>query len=117
MWNLALDETHGPHLGGCGDCRGVVTIDSRTGEITRNPEYYAFGHLSRFVRPGARRIESTSPAAGVLTVAFEDRGSLILLAFNDGTAPADVAVAEAGRHFRTRLAPHAAATFRWSVRR
>ena len=27
MWNLALDENHGPHLGGCKDCRGVVTID------------------------------------------------------------------------------------------
>ena len=23
LWNLALDEKHGPHAGGCGNCRGV----------------------------------------------------------------------------------------------
>ncbi|HTN41160.1 MAG TPA: glycosyl hydrolase, partial [Asticcacaulis sp.] len=27
MWNLALDENFGPHKGGCGDCRGIVTIN------------------------------------------------------------------------------------------
>ncbi|QAY79901.1 glycosyl hydrolase [Sphingosinicella sp. BN140058] len=117
MWNLALDEKHGPHLGGCGDCRGVVTIDSGTGEVTRNPEYYALGHLSRFVRPGARRIESTSPVGEVLTVAFADGGAHVLLAFNAGSQATEVGVAEGGRHFRTRLAPHAAATFRWPARK
>jgi hypothetical protein len=60
LWNLALDENYGPHKGGCGDCRGVVTIDSKTGAVTRNVEYYALAHASRFVRPGARRIASTS---------------------------------------------------------
>src|SRR5262249_31534900 len=65
LWNLALDERHGPHLGGCGDCRGVVTIDSGSGRITRNAEYYALGHLSRFVRSGATRIGAQSSAAAV----------------------------------------------------
>jgi glucosylceramidase len=46
MWNLALDEHHGPHLGGCDNCRGVVTINSKTGAVTRNVEYYAFAHAS-----------------------------------------------------------------------
>ena len=31
LWNLALDPQHGPHLGGCADCRGVLTIDPLTG--------------------------------------------------------------------------------------
>ncbi|MDH4288847.1 MAG: glycosyl hydrolase, partial [Aquincola sp.] len=62
LWNLALDERHGPHLGGCKDCRGVVTIDSATGAITRNLEYYALAHASRFVRPGAERIDSSAGA-------------------------------------------------------
>src|SRR5690606_5668374 len=70
LWNLALDEKFGPHLGGCGDCRGVVTIDSASGAVTRNPEYYALGHLSRFVRKGAHRIASSGGAAGVESVAF-----------------------------------------------
>ena len=55
LWNLALDPAHGPHTGGCADCRGVVTIDPATGAITRNVEYYVLGHASRFVLPGAYR--------------------------------------------------------------
>src|SRR5213082_2475229 len=42
LWNLALDEQHGPHTGGCGNCRGVVTIKS-DGTVERNEEYYEIG--------------------------------------------------------------------------
>lgn len=56
LWNLALDPDHGPHHGGCGNCRGVVTIDPATGAITRNVEYYVLGHASRFMLPGAYRV-------------------------------------------------------------
>jgi glucosylceramidase len=114
MWNLALDETFGPHLGGCGNCRGVVTIDSRTGAVTRNPEYYAFGHASRFVSVGAWRIASDSRAGGIETVAFlNPDGSRVLLAFNAGKETETLTVASEGRHFAYQLAPYAAATFRW----
>ena len=44
-WRSIL--AHGPHIGGCGDCRGVVTIDPATGAIARNVEYYVLGHASR----------------------------------------------------------------------
>lgn len=113
LWNLALDEKHGPRLGGCSNCRGVVTIDSRTGEVTRNAEYYALAHLSRFVSPGAWRIASTSPVGQVLTVAFQDDKARVLLAFNEGAAAAEIAVASGDRHFRYTLPAKAAATFRW----
>ena len=63
FWNLALDETGGPHAGGCGNCRGVVTIDSRTGMVSRTDDYYALAHASRFVRPGASRIASSADAS------------------------------------------------------
>lgn len=117
LWNLALDENHEPHLGGCGNCRGIVTIDSRTGAVTRSPEYYALGHVSRFVRPGARRVASTSPVAGVESAAFvTDDGSRVLVAFNTAAEPVDLVVEESGRHFRYTLAPNAAATFRWRRR-
>lgn len=114
MWNLALDENDGPHLGGCGDCRGIVTIDSRTGEVTRNAEYYAFGHASRFVEQGAHRVASTSTPGGVETVAFVNPdGARVLVAFNGGAAAADMTVAADGRRFAYRLPAAAAATFRW----
>jgi glucosylceramidase len=118
LWNLALDENHGPHSGGCGDCRGVVTIDSKTGTVTRNPEYYALAQASRFVAPGAWRIASDSRTDGVETVAYANPdGTRILLAFNAGKDAADVAVQSEGRHFAYRLPANAAATFRWRAPR
>lgn len=118
MWNLALDEKYGPHLGGCGDCRGVVTINSATGAVTRNPEYYAFGHASRFVQVGASRIDSTTNPGGIETVAYVNPDdSRVLLAFNAGTAPAPIRVEAEGRGFGYTLAPNAAVTFRWQAPR
>ena len=114
LWNLALDEKFGPHLGGCGNCRGVVTIDGATGAVTRNPEYYALGHASRFVAPGAWRIASTSDAGGIETVAYRNPdGSRVLLAFNAGAAAKEMTVETEGRRFAYTLAPNAAVTFRW----
>jgi glucosylceramidase len=118
LWNLALDEKFGPHSGGCGNCRGVVTIDSRTGLVTRNPEYYALAHASRFVLPGAQRIASDTHPGSIETVAYANPdGTRVLLAFNAGKDTADVAVKSEGRHFTYRLPPSAAATFRWRAPR
>lgn len=84
MWNLALDERHGPHLGGCGDCRGLVTIDSKSGAVTREPEFYAFAHASKFVPVGAERIASTSASKAIESVAFQNgrNGPITLIAYN-----------------------------------
>ncbi|HEX2718068.1 MAG TPA: glycoside hydrolase family 30 beta sandwich domain-containing protein, partial [Gemmatimonadaceae bacterium] len=104
LWNLALDENSGPHKGGCGNCRGVVTIDSRSGAVTRNVEYYALAHASRFVLPGARRIASTSDTAGVKTVAFRNEdGSKVLIALNQAGAPRTLVVRARGPWFTVAL--------------
>jgi glucosylceramidase len=92
----------------------VVTIDSRSGAVTRNPEYYALGHASRFVRPGAWRVASDSRDGGIETVAWVNPdGTRVLLAFNAGADAAHFAVQDAGRHFAYLLPANAAATFRW----
>jgi glucosylceramidase len=114
LWNLALDENHGPHLGGCGNCRGVVTIDSKTGAITRNVEYYALAHASRFVRPGARRIGSSTAVQGIETVAFRnpDR-STALIVVNTAAEERRFGVRSHGRVLEYALPAGAVATLRW----
>ena len=116
LWNLALDENSGPHLGGCGNCRGVITINSGTGSVTRNVEYYALAHASQFVRPGAHRIASTTNVGGLQSVAFKnaDDGSKVLILLN--TAPTEVSL---GVHFSGKtilytLPAGAVVTLRWS---
>jgi glucosylceramidase len=114
LWNLALDENHGPHLGGCGNCRGVVTINSTTGAVTRNPEYYALAHASLFVRPGAVRIAS-STTNGLESVAFRnaDDRSTALIVLNTTTSPSQFAVRAGGMSFTTSLPAGAVATLTW----
>ncbi len=68
-WNLALDENGKPNIGPF-DCGGVVTIHSKTKEITRSGQYWALVHYSRGARRGARRMESSGSIDGVFHVAF-----------------------------------------------
>lgn len=117
MWNLALDPAYGPHLGGCTDCRGMVTIDPATGQVTRNMEYYAFGHASRFVRQGAWRVDSETAAGGkpgLDHVAFTNPdGSTVLIVANSAAAPRRFTVQAPGRRFAYELPASGVATFVW----
>jgi glucosylceramidase len=84
LWNLALDENHGPLVGasGCLDCRGVVTIYAST--YDRNVEYYSLGQFSKFVKPDASHITSTTyETNGLESVAFENTdGSVVVVLLN-----------------------------------
>ncbi|HEY4292683.1 glycoside hydrolase family 30 protein [Luteibacter sp.] len=117
-WNLALDETHGPHFGGCTLCNGVITIDSGTGAITRTDEYYALAHFSRFVLPGAARVQSTDTDAdkGIANVAFENAtdGSVVLVMVNIRKSARTVAVDQGQFHFEYLMPPESVATFVWN---
>ncbi len=83
MWNLALDENHGPHTGGCGTCRGVVDIDTADGNIVRTPEFYTLAHLTRAATPGAR-VVGTTPTASMPYAAFVNPdGQVGIVGHND----------------------------------
>jgi glucosylceramidase len=114
LWNLALDENKGPFVGGCKTCRGVVTIDSKTGAISRNVEYYSLAHASRFVRPGAVRIASTSGVDQLDTVAFRNvDGSTALLVANPAKEARSFSVRLARDSFNYTLPARSVATFAW----
>ncbi|MFI4958513.1 MAG: glycoside hydrolase family 30 beta sandwich domain-containing protein [Lysobacterales bacterium] len=115
-WNLALDEKYGPHFGGCGSCKGMVTIDSGTGAVSRNDEYYAFAHFSRFVLPGAVRVRSTATDNGIDNVAFQNatNGSVVLVMVNSKADARRVSVMQDKNSFQYTLPPRSVATFVWS---
>jgi glucosylceramidase len=115
LWNLALDENDGPHTGGCTNCRGVVTINSATGVVTRNIEYFALAHASKFVRPGAHRIASSTDVNGLQSVAFQnaDDASKVLIVLNTGTTLRGFAVHDGASWFRYTLPAGSVVTFSW----
>jgi len=80
-WNLALDAAGGPVIGSCTHCTGVLTVDGDTARF--NAEYYVLGHGSKFVHPGAVRIDSGELAPSIHHVAFQNRdGSIVVIALN-----------------------------------
>lgn len=115
LWNLALDEHDGPHTGGCTDCRGVVTINSSTAAITRNVEYYALAHASKFVRPGAYRVASASGLAGLSSVAFQnsDDQSVVVLVLNGNAQAATFVLQWGPKSMQYTLPPSSVVTFTW----
>jgi glucosylceramidase len=83
-WNLLLDEKGTPNIGPF-HCGGLVTVDSKTGKITRSGQYWAFAHYSKAVQRGARVIASRGELDGVDHVAFANPdGSHVLVVTNRG---------------------------------
>ena len=117
LWNLALDQNSGPKNGGCTNCRGVVTIDTSVtpAKVSFNVEYYVLGHLAKFVKPGAKRIDSNTFGMGsVEDVAFRNPdGSKVLLVLNSGQTAANFSVQWNGQAFESTLPAGAVATFYW----
>jgi glucosylceramidase len=113
-WNVALDTQFGPHTGGCQTCAPLLTIDPSSASVTPTADFYALGHFSRFVRPGARRIGSTTfQSQGVESVAFvNDDGSHALVVWN-GWGARTIRVSWNGAAFDYGLPGDAVATFVW----
>ncbi|MGY4767822.1 discoidin domain-containing protein [Kribbella sp. CWNU-51] len=117
-WNIALDSTGGPHLGGCDTCTGLVTLQP-DGTVTTDAEYYTIGHLSKFVKAGAVRIGSTSYGTTgwngqLMSAAFRNPdGSTALLVHNENDDPRSFAVAIGDKSFEYELPGGSIATFTW----
>lgn len=80
-WNLVLDEKGGPrHEKTCDHCRGMVTLNSKTNEISFNPELKALSMASKYLTDGARRMDVSS-IPGTDTVGFinKDQSKVIII--------------------------------------
>jgi glucosylceramidase len=82
-WNILLDETGGPnHVQNF--CYAPIIADTRTGKVEYMNEYYYLGHFSKFIRPGAKRVASTTSRSQLLTTAFLNTdGSLAVVVMNE----------------------------------
>jgi glucosylceramidase len=115
FWNLALDENHGPRNGGCQDCRGVITINSINNLISKNVEYYALGHSSKFLLPKAKRIETSDiRALGISQVAYLNLdGSKVLVVFNHQSTTQKIQVNDGNNSFNYSIESGSLITFKW----
>lgn len=81
-WNILLDETGGPnHVNNF--CFAPVHAKTKEGSLHYMNSYYYIGHFSKFIKPGAKRIISSSNRAQLLTTAFlNPDGSIAVVVMN-----------------------------------
>jgi glucosylceramidase len=96
MWNVALDEQGKPNIGPF-TCGGVITVDSKTGDVLRSGGYWGLGHYSKFVRRGAWCVESNGTVEGLTHVAFRNPdGGMVLVITNDSAVERTITIEHVG---------------------
>lgn len=113
-WNLLLDEKGGPNHAG-NYCEAPVMLDG--GSLRRNPSYYAIGHFSRYIRPGAVRLCHSVYDSRLECVAFRNPdGSRAAVVLNRSGGKKAVWLTEDGeRGAGFSIAPGALVTLCWGL--
>src|SRR3984893_15423880 len=109
-WNILLDETGGPnHVKNF--CFAPVPADTRTGQLYWLSSFYYIGHFSKFIRPGARRIISSSSRGQLLTTAFINTdGKIAVVVMNQSNDKIPYRLWIAGKAAAVTSLPHSIET-------
>jgi glucosylceramidase len=120
-WNTILDEKGGPWaispVHGNPDPNvqhPVVIINRQTKQVTYTGLYYYLAHFSKFVRPGAVRIDTKGAVSGVRCVAFRrPEGGIVAQLINSRQAETTVRLESGGRVLRVSLPAISITTCLW----
>ena len=109
-WNVLLDEIGGPnHVQNY--CFAPIHADTKTGKIYYMNAYYYIGHFSKFIRPGAKRIVSSSSRSPLLSTAFKNtNGSIIVIVMNQSDKEISYYLWTNGKAAQITSLPHSIAT-------
>ena len=120
-WNMILDQDGGPWLTSVihGDpdpnqqhC--VVIIDRNTKEVTYTGLYYYLAHFSKFVRPGAFRINCTGGSSQLNFAGFLNTdGTIVLNVINNGSET-DCKISWHNKISSVKLKAHSITTVLWN---
>lgn len=109
-WNLLLDERGGPnHVGNF--CAAPVHADTTRGTLMHQSAYAVLGHFSRFIRPGARRVQTAAPPALDATAFVNPDGSTAVVVHHGAGERLALELAIDGDAHAVELPPHSVATF------
>jgi glucosylceramidase len=112
-WNLVLDENGSPNIGPF-HCGGLVTLNSKTGVLTRSGQYWAFAHYSKMIQRGATVLASKGTQSGIEHAAFlNPDGSYVLVIGNQGDER-QVVCRAGGKTLEVNLPRNGAVTLTWS---
>jgi glucosylceramidase len=109
-WNVLLDETGGPNHAG-NFCFAPIHADTKTGELIYTNAYHYIGHISKFVKPGARRIACSPSRSQLLATAFRNPdGTVAVVVMNASDEKADYSLWVDGNSAKVTGLPHSMQT-------
>lgn len=118
VWNLLLDENGRPDITTPPRPNrrgGLVSVDSKTKELTYSGNYYAFPHYSKLIQRGAHVFSSSAELPGVHHVAAENPDkSRVLVLTNSSNAEQDVQCRLSSSVLKVALPPDSITSFVWS---
>ncbi len=120
-WNAILDETGGPWavspIHGNPDPNSqhpVVIINKGTHEITYAGTYWYLAHFSKFVRPGAVRVETKGRAKDLRVMTFQTpEGGHVAQLLNSLQQAQEVSLVSKGRTVHIKLPARSITTATW----
>jgi glucosylceramidase len=121
-WNLFLNEHGGPWsvsvIHGNPDPnvqQPVVIIDGQTKKVTYTGVFYYLAHFSKFVRPGAVRLQTVGSGGGALVMSFESPdGKIVTELMNSNKSSSAVNLGFHGQVLHLELPAVSFTTAMWS---
>lgn len=109
-WNVLLDETGGPnHVNNF--CFAPIHAKTKEGNLHYMNSYYYIGHFSKFIKPGAKRIISSSSRAQLLTTGFKNEdGTIAVVVMNNTAQEIPYHLWIGGKAAETKSLPHSIMT-------
>lgn len=77
-----------------------IITNATSGEIYKQPMFYAIGHFSRFITEGSIRIDVTGTNAMVKSIGFiRPDGNIVLVHYNQFIFPIELTIVDESRSF------------------
>jgi glucosylceramidase len=122
-WNMILDQKGGPWL--TSPIHGnpdpnvqhpVVIVDREKRQVTYTGLYYYLAHFSKFVRPGAVRIEVSGRAPKIRCLSFQSpKGQIVAELLNSSHSSTSVNLEFKGKILKVVLPPVSITTCLWQA--
>ncbi len=109
-WNLLLDDKGGPnHVGNF--CAAPMMCAPGEDTLEKRLSYYYIGQFSRYIKRGARKIETSRYTDQIETAGFlNPDGERVIVLLNRSESAAEVTIRESGLGGQLTLQPHTIST-------
>ncbi len=110
-WNITLDETGGPnHVGNY--CDAPIITDTSKQELIYNSSFHYIGHFSKHIKPGAKRVYSSSESLDLNHVAFvNDNNETVIIVLNQTEKEYNTNININGKKHLVYIEPRSISTF------